>query len=290
MPQEGEGNRISVNRISEDYLRLARHPAYKESAIVQNAATASRLIVTGSSCLANAMTSGAVTFTQKTKPNPKPIKFSLATQEKVRKLNNLTRGGVSLSAKTIGSIGRYAQGLGEALARRAEQRGGYRGYDEHGNPIPDHTPGILNKTLIAFTTITDGIEQSAKQILDSGSSAASTMVAHRYGPDAGVVAGELAGWAKNVALVYVDASGVSRRAVIKSVAKGMVVGRLPEGNSLVVGDGDGGEIPPELWQPNGKKGWANGDLGSEAGEAPPSYAGGAGGRFGAGGSEKGRYA
>merc|ERR1711939_676088 len=53
----------------------------------------------------------------------------------------------------------------------------------------------------------------------------------------------LAGGVKNVGLVYIDAMGVSRRAVIKSVAKG--IGRMPNGQQLVVGAGDGGVVPAE---------------------------------------------
>ena len=43
---------------------------------------------------------------------------------------------------------------------------------------------------------------------------------------AGDVAEWIGGGLKNVALVYIDAAGVSRRAIIKSIAKGMVVGKV----------------------------------------------------------------
>jgi spartin len=253
LPQDGQGNQIVVNNISEDYLQLARHPAYKDSSIVQNAATASRLIVTGSGYLANAINSGALAFTQNTQPNRQPMKFSPSTQERVRKLNNLTNGAVSISAKTVGQVGRYAQNLGATMARRGEQkhRGAQR-VDKDGRPIEGYQPGVLNKSIIAFSTITDGIEQSAKQLLTSGSTAASTVVRHRYGSEAGQVAGHLTGGIRNVGLVYVDVSGVSRKAVIKSVAKGMVVGSMPNGEQLMVGDGDGGTVPAEMFSPREK--------------------------------------
>ncbi|MCJ1383476.1 hypothetical protein MMC17_006590 [Xylographa soralifera] len=253
--KRGQGNRISVNNVSEEYLRMARHPAYKDSHIVQNAATASRLIVTGSGYLANAINSGATSFTQKTKANPKPLTFTPTTQARIRKLNSLTKGAVGLSAKTVGQVNRYAQNLGATMARRSEQKQrGAKGYDPDGKPIEDYKPGLLNKSMIAFSTVADGIEQSAKQLLTTGSSAASTVVGHRFGPEAGQVAANLAGGVRNVGLVYVDAAGVSRKAVIKSVAKGMVVGRMPGGNDLVVGGGDGGEIPSELYRQREERG------------------------------------
>ena len=244
LPQEGQGNQISIHEVSEEYLQMAKHPAYKNSTIVQNAATASRLIVTGSGYLAGAMNSGARTFTMKTKPNPKPMTFSPTTQERIRKLNNLTHGAVGLSAATVGQVGKFAQNFGAKLANKGDAKRS-RG---NGQPGSEAKPGVLNKSLIAFSTIADGIEQSAKQLLASGSAATSTIVAHRYGPEAGKVAGNLAGGVKNVGLVYVDATGVSRKAVIKSVAKGMVVGRMPNGQNLMVGSGDGGQVPPEMRQ------------------------------------------
>ena len=99
----------------------------------------------------------------------------------------------------------------------------------------------------AFSTIADGIDQAGRNLLASGSTAASTVVGHKYGPEAGTVASNLAGGVRNVGLVYIDAAGVSRKAVIKSVAKGMVVGKMPNGQQIVVGTGDGGVVPPEAY-------------------------------------------
>lgn len=236
LPQEGEGNQIHITNASEEYLKMSRHPAYKDSTLVQNAALASRLIVTTSGYLANAMTSGAETFTKKTKPNPKPMTFKPTTQERVRKLNSLSEGAVTLSAKTVGQVSKYAQNFGAAMARR----GG--GGGEKGKGQKEYKPGLLNKSMMAFSTVADGIDYASRNLLASGSSAATTVVGHRYGEEAKKVAGELAGGVKNVGLVYVDASGVSRRALIKSTAKGMVVGKLSNGGDLVVGAGDGGVV------------------------------------------------
>ncbi|RAL05263.1 senescence-associated domain-containing protein [Aspergillus ibericus CBS 121593] len=240
LPNEGEGNQVRVSNVSEEYLRMARHPAYKDSTIVQTSATASRLIVTGSSYLANALTSGAESFTRKTKPNPKPMTFSETTHSRIRRVGTFSQGAADLSAKTVGQVGKYAQNIGASLARRKENDR-QRGVERYGN---DYKPGILNKSMIAFSTLTDGIEQSARNVLISGSTAASTMIGHRYGEQAGSVASNLTGGVKNVGLVYIDAAGVSRKAMIKSVARGMVVGRMRNGEQVVVGSGDGGDVPP----------------------------------------------
>lgn len=225
---------------------MARHPAYKDSTIVQTSARASRLIVTGSAFLANKLTSSADSFTQRTKPNPEPLNFSPATQERIRKVHSLSQSAVGLSARTVGGIGRVAQNLGATLARRKDTPKGSsrQGYDSNGNPVEVKT-GVLNKSLIAFTTLMDGIEEGARTVLNSGSTAATSVIHHRYGPEAGNVASDLTRGFRNVGLVYIDVAGVSRRAVLKSVARGMIVGRMHNGQQVVVGSGDGGQVPPD---------------------------------------------
>lgn len=218
LPQEGEGNQIFVTNASEEYLRMSRHPAYKDSTLVQNAAVASRLIVTTSGYLANALKSGAESFTKKTKPNPKPMTFTPSTQARVRKLNSLSQGAVGLSAKTVGQVSKYAQNLGAAMAGRGDK--GEKG-EKGSKGRKDYKPGLLNKSMMAFSTVADGIDYASRNLLASGSSAATTVVGHRYGEEAKALVGDIAGGVKNVGLVYVDASGVSRRALIKSTAKGM---------------------------------------------------------------------
>ena len=245
-----EGNQISVSAASDDFLKLTRHPAYQKSTIVQTSATASRLIITGSSYIAGALQTGADSFTKKTKPNQEPMTFTPTTQERIRKINTFSNSAAGLSAKTVGQVNKYAQSFGASMARRGERDSKPKGYDKEGQPIFDYKPGVLNKSLIAFSTVADGIEQGARSLMTSGAGAAGTVVGHRYGSEAGAVAADLAVGAKNVGLVYIDAAGVSRKAVIKSVAKGMVVGRMRDGKQLVVGGGDGGQLPSNAGSPS----------------------------------------
>ncbi|KAL4895693.1 senescence-associated protein-domain-containing protein [Aspergillus ambiguus] len=267
LPGEGEGNQVSVSNVSGEYLETSRHPAYKTSTLVQTSATASRLIVTGSTYLANAMASGADSFTRKTKPNPKPMTFSEATHARVRKVGTFSQGAAGVSSRTVGQVGRYAQNFGASLARK--DKGKSRSPD-----AASSKPGILNKSMIAFSTLADGIEQGARNVLTTGSAAASTMIGHRYGAEAGAVASGVTGGVTNVGLVYIDASGVSRKAVLKSVAKGMVVGRMKDGKQVVVDAGSAPSPPPA---PTGSTpGYPNGGDGvlrrpSPTPTPPPAY-------------------
>jgi spartin len=164
----------------------------------------------------------------------------------VRKINAFTQSAAGLSSKTVGQLSNYAQNFAASMSGHKKDRA-HKGYDVKGNPLPqeEYKPGLLNRSMIAFSTVADGIAYSGKNLLTSSGGAASTMVGHRYGEEAGSIAAELAGGVKNVGLVYIDVTGVSRRAVIKSVAKGMVVGKVKGGGEIVVGGGDGGELPEE---------------------------------------------
>ncbi|RMD42251.1 hypothetical protein DV735_g2871, partial [Chaetothyriales sp. CBS 134920] len=283
LPTEGQGNNnILVSNVSDEYLALSRHPSYANSTIVQTSAQASRLLVTTSNYLANAMTSGAETFQRKTQPNPKPITFSPATHARVRQIHNFTAGAAQLSSKTVGQLGRYAQNLGAKVAGKGERARKRVGPD--GRPVEGYKPGVFNKSMIAFSTIADGIDHAGRTLLASGSAAATNVVGHKYGQEARAVASDLTGGVKNVGLVYIDAVGVSRRAVIKSVAKGMVIGRMPNGQQLVVGSGDGGLVSEDAHgaaqHTDTKQSAGSGFYGS-ASTAPPAYEPGIGRSSGA---------
>jgi len=210
-----------VRPIQADYLKDSQDPAYANSRLVGTAATAARVLVTSATYVAKAVEAGARTFTEKTKPVNTPMTFQPTTHNYVRQIHNYSAAGASIASKTVGTVTHHAQNFGAKLVGKGEvQRS-------------SGSPGLINKGLIAFGTIADGIDYASKLILTTSSQAATTMAGHRYGAEAEEVARGLTGVVSNVGLVYVDASGISRRAVVKSVAKGMVVGRVKGGGEVV---------------------------------------------------------
>ncbi|TGZ77047.1 hypothetical protein EX30DRAFT_344422 [Ascodesmis nigricans] len=265
MPTNGNG---PVVVRPADYLKDAVSPEYANSRMVQTAASASRLIVTTSAYISNALLSSSERFQARTKPNPQPMTFQPSTHTRVQQFHNFTGQAAKLSSATLGRVSHFAQNAGAKLAGKDKPR--------TRDPNKPYNPNIFNKSLIAFNTVADSIDYASKSLLGASSAAATTVIGHKYGPEAGAMAESVTGGFKNVGLVYIDAAGVSRRAVVKGVAKGMVVGRVKGGGEVMVPVNGSQEridgIPP---------GWGDGPLGGpNAGPPPPGYTAASGGDYG----------
>lgn len=240
-----------VATASDEYLETAMHPAYRNSKLVSKAAAASRLIVATSSHIGKTLQSQADSYTRSTQPTSKPVTFNPTTHAHIRRIHSFSEGAAGLSAKTVGQVQKYAQNLGATMVRRGESQKVVRGIGPDGKPVENYKPGLLNKSMMAFSTVADGVDQAARNLLASTSTAATTVVGHKFGPEAGEISRSIGGGFKNVGLVYIDAAGVSRRAIVKSVAKGMVVGKVRGKGDLIVGGGDGGGVytaAPSNWK------------------------------------------
>lgn len=243
------------------------HPAYKKSFLVSKATYASRLIVTTTDFISKGMQNQADNFTQKTKPVEKSVTFTPATHDRVRRIGTFSGNVADLSTKTVGQVSKVAQNFGASLARRKDKDAAARGYGPDGQPLDSYKPGLLNRSMMAFTTIADGIDYAGRSLLATSSTAATNMVTHRWGNEAGELSKHISGSVKNVGLVYIDVTGVSRRAVIKAVGKGMVVGRVKGGGQIIVsddmaavepGDGTSGQGPNSASSSTGAKGKPSG--------------------------------
>ncbi|KAK4155409.1 Spc98 family-domain-containing protein [Chaetomidium leptoderma] len=238
------GQKINVAPISAEMYEAELHPAYQKSFLVSNASAASRFIITGSDMISRLLQNQADSFTKKTQPSAKPMTFKPATRDHIRRISTFTGGAATLSAKTVGQITKVAHNFGATFGghgKGKDKDGSTRkGYDKDGKPVSTYKPGLLNKSMMAFSTVMDGVEQAGRNLLTSTSDVATTVVTHKWGDEAGDVTRSVGGGVKNVGLVYIDVTGVSRRAILKSVAKGMVVGHTVTGDNIIVGGGDGG--------------------------------------------------
>lgn len=194
-----DGTRVDVREASEDYLREARDPKYANSALVQNAAKASRLLVTSSARFGNFLTSSAENYTQTQKPSDKPLMISPAAQETANKVHAVTKTGATFTKQAVEKITTYTQNMVATLVEET---------DESGNNKPI-MPGWFHEGVAALSTVVDGITEGGKTLISESGNAATMAVSHKYGSDAGQLAATLGGGLRNVGLVYIDVTGVS---------------------------------------------------------------------------------
>ncbi|KAK4054935.1 hypothetical protein OIV83_000859 [Microbotryomycetes sp. JL201] len=193
----------------------------------------SKGIIIGAEGLARSMEWGADKFVTKSKAADKPIEFSPTAKKRADTANMYTGKAVQVSGKAAAAIGEVAQNIG---ARIGKATGLQQSAD--GKP-PKGLKGAINKSLVAFNTVLDSVETGGKTLLASGSKSTTQVVNHRYGSEAADISRKIGGSVQHVALVYIDARGVSRKALLKSVGKGAFKAKMADGREVVLAsDGD----------------------------------------------------
>ena len=101
------------------------------------------------------------------------------------------------------------------------------------SPSPAPTPRVNRSPVSTRTSLAlsagillSTLSTSSVRLVDVGSSALSAAVTHKYGAEVGGNVNIAAGAARNVILVYVDVTGMGRRAIVKTAAKSWVKGKM----------------------------------------------------------------
>ncbi|PPQ63343.1 hypothetical protein CVT24_006716 [Panaeolus cyanescens] len=109
---------------------------------------------------------------------------------------------------------------------------------QQGAPAASHMniqqqPRLTNKDriLISADLILSTIDDSTRRVLDTGTEQIGKIVNHKYGPEAAHSSLLMAGTARNVGLVYIDMSGIGRRALLKRAGKTYVKSKLSSRNA-----------------------------------------------------------
>jgi len=105
--------------------------------------------------------------------------------------------------------------------------------------VPPRRLPLLNRVLLSTDLLLTTLESSGKHILEHGSTKLSEAVGHKYGKDAGTATLQLGQSATNVGLVYIDARGVGRRALIRRAGKTFVKAKLGKHDVEIGGGGVG---------------------------------------------------
>ncbi|KAI5295013.1 hypothetical protein KEM52_002611 [Ascosphaera acerosa] len=168
------------------------------------------------------------------RPAAQPATFSPTTHRNVQRAHAVSGKVVHYQGKTMAVISKYAMQAGQRMVGlRGDVVPSTDGVARSAKTGEHVKQGKRFNTLAAIGQISESVDRSTARLLQAGVDAATGVVARRHGQEAGEMARTIGSTARNAVMVYVDAAGVSKRAVVKraakGTAKGMVLGTLKRG-------------------------------------------------------------
>ncbi|VVT54937.1 uncharacterized protein SAPINGB_P004337 [Magnusiomyces paraingens] len=200
--------------------------AYRDDKLIGAAVGVSRGLVYASQTLAHGLNKAADWYTYSRPVTETPLVFEESTKKRVHRVAQVSGTGAKYTRKASSAVQNLAAGLGERMTKKREAKAG----GKNGSS----SPSLLNRSLVAFSTVMDGLDTATQTVVNSAAGSSAKVVGHAYGPEARGLAEEVGRSVTHVAAVYVDVRGVSRKAIVKGFTKGAVRGVVSSG-------GDGGE-------------------------------------------------
>ncbi|OAV96574.1 hypothetical protein PTTG_01011 [Puccinia triticina 1-1 BBBD Race 1] len=209
--------------------QVSAMPAGGGSQILSGAEWVSRGILAGSEVISSMIKKSGSSYLASAKPAAAPITFSSTTHANADKVLGFTRSATKVSGKAASLVGSVFSKVGDTIGKSTGiQR------SPSGAP-PSGARGYVHKGLVAFNTVMDSLETGGKKVLATAGDTTTEVVTHAYGAEAGQIAHRANHAVRNVGLVYIDARGVTRRAILKSVGKAAVRGRMNDGREVILG-------------------------------------------------------
>lgn len=227
---DGAGTITYTVQAASAYYRPIDNPT--NSKIISTANTVSRGLVIGSELLSRQFQRGAGYYVSHRPATQTPMQFSETTKGAFEKSSQWTKTATVYSGKAAGAIGNAAAKLGDRIGRKTGVQ------QEAGGAPPSGWKGALASTLKGLNVVADHLESSGKAVIESGSKSATQVINHSYGSEAATLADSVGSSVKHVALVYIDARGVTRRALVKGVGMGAIKARMADGSQLYLSGND----------------------------------------------------
>lgn len=191
----------------------------------------SRGLVFATDTLVSGMNVASSFFISHTSPRTEPLVFSERTRDNVRRVHSFSGRAVVVTSKTTNliheAIGKAVDYVGGADKNRNRRKKG----TETDGQLPLKTRILLSADMLLTT-----VERSATHLIENGTARSSEALGHRYGSDAGNAALLMGQTARNVGIVYIDARGVGRRALLKKAGKRYLKAKLGKRDVVLASD------------------------------------------------------
>jgi spartin len=101
---------------------------------------------------------------------------------------------------------------------------------------------LLNRLLTSTDMLLTTLESSAYHLISHTTTSASAAMHHKYGEDMGNAVGTAGECLRNVGVVYIDARGVGRRALLKTAGKRVMKARMGGKDVIFQAQGEHGAV------------------------------------------------
>lgn len=225
--------------------------------ILATGAGISQFLIYASRAMYSGMESTADWWVKNRPANEKPLVFKDTTKRNLQIASKYTGTGAYYTHKAVKNVSGAASSLGQRLmSSKKDPRD------------PNKGPGLFSRSLIAFSTVMDGIDESAQTVLQGATSSSTRMIGHSYGKEAENVSAEFGRSLKNCTMIYVDARGISRKAIVRGFGMGAIKGALGKGDVVLK---EKEATPPKLPERLPSSNNSNSSIGSQSGQESGKY-------------------
>ena len=229
---------------------------------------ASRGIVLATNAMAFGMRSASDLYIAKSKPREQPLVFSERTNRNVQRLHTISGKAVQVTAKTTSLVHDALEKAVDYVSGDKNKGKGTEGQvvgsiDANGSADGKaHRIPLKARLLMSTDMLLTTVEQSARDLIEEGTNRLSKAMDHkrvlplhivlhpliaysyRYGNDMGNATRFVGESARNVGLVYIDARGIGRRALLKKAGKRYIRAKLGK-KDVILGVDTQGELPQQ---------------------------------------------
>jgi hypothetical protein len=196
-------------------------------------------IVAGAGMIGSGIKAGANFFVKNTAGSTSATPVSPQTTERVQQLQKVsgqvavvTKGAAKVVKDVAGAIGgKLAQAMGQGTNGDSKSK----------------MWKLARNTSLAVDAIGNGLEKALVTLVDDSKTATSNIVGHKYGVEAKHVADSALNIVQNATLIYIDVSGVSRKAIVKGIGQGALKYRMKDGSKVSISNNNKTmelELPP----------------------------------------------
>ncbi|KAJ3121115.1 hypothetical protein HK098_003964 [Nowakowskiella sp. JEL0407] len=190
-------------------------PKYVKGIIKTSELVSSGIIKT-SNLVSNVMSSTSTHISSRINPSAKPIVFKESTLQNIQNVHRFSGQAVKTSKKVTKGVVKIVGGTVKTVLSPLTKSGKNSGSEEK---KPSVIRNVAGAGMIALDNVMEATDVAVKGLINDGTRETTSIIAKKYGEEAGQVSGMALGTVGNCAIVYVDTKGLVRKAVLRTAAK-----------------------------------------------------------------------